>query len=459
MVDSSTELATASKKTVSSFLRAFAGVDFSPSEDRHQAQGSRTPEQKSKMERSQTKDASLKDHIKSSTSSNSHPGPSTQYSQGPATPEQVLGWLLEHLELLGATASYTSWNPEEFSSMFSVSADDSSPSSSTELPPDDSDLNAALGRMIRDVTREQWLKKTTHQHQALYPQVHELVASKLAARGVPKSRLHGLSPGKKLELFALTKQNDHNNSNLSLRQSPPAVENVSKFIVYLVITKDPRGNSRDSTKLHFEWDTAFVRFLCVLRDTSSYAARRTGRKKGGYELPDGPWYYQLVGNDKQTVHGSKMVPIADEEGYWDMIKELKWTGLEMVSISHVCLFVVQHILLLFCFFFLPYVFSPITVHLCTVQSLLVMLLVSLPLSAYLRTHIHTITRTPLSYKPINALLRIPSFYLLFPKYLSLFQLLRTPLPPKTPTLQPPRRHLRLTISNNQTLMMDKNNRQ
>ncbi|KAI9887128.1 MAG: hypothetical protein M1823_001035 [Watsoniomyces obsoletus] len=267
------------------------------------------------------------------SSSNTQPGSSTKYSEGPATLEQILEWLMELLELRGEIGMRDGYTFEQIADILGpISADPEPPASpSSALEPDDRDANGAMGGMICEKEREEWLAKTTNEHRALFPEVVQLVERKLVSHGVPEIKLVGLTPHKKLDILHWIMTNEEygwNISPLSYFDEP-----VPKFILYLLTTKDPKGGSKDTTKMYFQWDTSFVEFLGSMRDATSYPARRTGREMG-YCLNDGPWLYQPLGIDKKPVPGSKLVEIKDEESFKGMIKDMKDKGLEMVLMIH-----------------------------------------------------------------------------------------------------------------------------
>lgn len=247
------------------------------------------------------------------------PFPRPRRSDRPATADDVLGWLLENLELQGYTGLSAEWQPEAFSEVFALTADAQGTLSGSIV--DGTDLTTALGRSIRGHLRELYLTKVTSQHRALYPQVLEKVEGGLRAHGVSEQTIASLKPGDKLVMYA----------ELGHRISRQA----SKFCVYLITANNAEGNSRESTKLWFAQNVSFVEFQSALRNLTSYAARKSGHMGGGYTLNDGPWYYQLLGPNKVAVPPLSRSEIVDDITFRDMIEKMRNPDTPHVSVFHV----------------------------------------------------------------------------------------------------------------------------
>ena len=241
-----------------------------------------------------------------------------RFSDGPATVDEVLAWLLEQLALQGAVGLSTNWRPGHFSSMFSVSANDLDTFS--EFPNNGADLTTGLGGAIRDHSRESWLGEVTTQHRALFPKVVTLVESKLLAHGIAREKFRKLNPRDKLIMLA--------EANL------PKAPNLPTITLYLVVSKDVEGDANESKPLAFPRDVTFVHFQAVLRDLTDDSAIRAGRTSG-YTLLDGPWRYQLLGRDKDIVPGLPKFEIADEADFRQMIRQLSDKDTPSACIYHV----------------------------------------------------------------------------------------------------------------------------
>ncbi|KAI9762965.1 MAG: hypothetical protein M4579_000028 [Chaenotheca gracillima] len=251
-------------------------------------------------------------------------------SSCPATPEDLLNWMVEFAMLIGKAGLQGTTSTERFSSLFEVNADFDR--FSVASVSDFSDLSSVLGGTIRDCHREKWLSKTLADHRALGPQVDALVKSRLAALEVPKEEYERASIPQNVERL----------STSSIPKSPA----IPTFKVNLMISMDPWGQSKKKLLLHFENNVTIQHFRAVLSDLSrpqfSLLPMSSKVDKGNVALMTGleldSWVYKLLDSQMQLDSEASLLDLKHDDEFREVLRLLKKKGGQSAVIWHTTTF-------------------------------------------------------------------------------------------------------------------------